>query len=339
MELIIWAVIFVASLVLVVKGADWFLDSAEKIGLAMGLSSFVVGVVIVGLGTSLPELASSLAAVLQGASELVAANVIGSNIANILLIVGIGAIVGGKLAVSKNLIDLDIPLLAITTTLGVVVMFDGSVTFAEAIFLILAFAVFLAYSIRNGGASGEKDGAVTQLFAFENKEAFPKIEITDIGDDPKREASKHVTVRDFVWLIVGLGALVAGGNYLVQSVVHMSEILMIGVGAISLVAVAVGTSLPELAVSVKAVRQGKYEVALGNIFGSNVFNILLVLGLPGLFATLVVDAPTLLLGLPTLIIATLFFVLSGISQRIHSYEGALYLIIYAFFIGKLFGLF
>ena len=334
MELFFWAVVFTAAVALVVKGADWFLDSAEKIGLAVGLSSFVVGVVIVGLGTSLPELVSAFAAIAQGAEELVAANVVGSNIANILFIVGISALVGGKLAVSKNLIDLDIPLLTMTTAFGVVVMIDGVVTRIESVFLLLSFVVFIVYSMRNGGTSD----VVTQLFSFGKREEHT-VEITDIGDDPKTEESDKLTPRDFLWLFVGLGALVLGGRYLVESVISVAGILDIGVGPISLVAVAIGTSLPELAVSIKAASQGKHEVALGNIFGSNVFNILLVLGLPGLFATLPVDPTTLKLGVPIMVVATLFFVISGMSKRIHSYEGAFYLLVYVFFIGKLFGFF
>ena len=335
MELLIWAVVFIASLLLVVKGADWFLDSAEKIGLRMGLSSFVVGVVIVGLGTSLPELVSAFAAIIQGAGEIVAANVVGSNIANILLIVGISAMVGGKLAVSKNLIDLDIPILTMATAFGILTLIDGVVTPIESVFLIVSFIVFLAYSIRNGGIS--ENGDVRQLFSFRRHHGG--VEIMNFGDDPKVEASDKLTVRDFIWLIVGLAALVFGGRYLVESVLNISTILAIGVGAISLVAVAVGTSLPELAVSIKAARQGKHEVALGNIFGSNIFNILLVLGLPGLFTTLLVDEVTLKLGVPMMAVATVFFVISGMSKRIHSYEGAFYVLVYLFFIGKLFGLF
>jgi len=334
MELFIWAVVFAVSLVLVVKGADWFLDSAEKIGLAMGLSSFVIGVVIVGLGTSLPELVAALAAIVHGAGELVAANVVGSNIANILLIVGLTAAISGKLAVSKSLIDLDIPLLTIATVFGVAVMADGVVMPIEAWFLILSFVVFLIYSMRNGN-SPEEGGEISQLFSFKRR---PKIEITNIGDDPKTEGGR-LSLRDFLWLFVGLGALVLGGHYLVESVIGVSGILGIGVGVISLVAVAVGTSLPELAVSIKAVFSGKHEVALGNIFGSNVFNILLVLGLPGIFVPLVVDQTTFTLGLPVMIAATFFFVLSGISKRIHSYEGTLYILMYIFFVGKIFGFF
>ena len=336
MELLLWGAVFAITLVLVVKGADWFLDSAEKIGVAAGLSSFVIGVVIVGLGTSLPELVSAIAAVLQGASELVAANVVGSNIANILLIVGLAAAVGGKLAVSKNLIDLDIPLLTIATAFGVFVMYDGIVMSTEALFLLASFLVFLVYSTRNGGTIDDSED-IQQLFSFERRR--PKIGITNVGDDPKIKMTEKVTVRDFVWLFVGLVALVGGGRYLVESVVQTSMILNIGVGVISLVAVAVGTSLPELAVSMKAALQAKHEVALGNIFGSNVFNILLVLGLPGLFAPLVVDDATLGLGLSVMVVATVFFIISGMSKRIHSYEGALYILVYGFFLGKLFGFF
>ena len=113
--LIFWIIVFIISLAVLVKGADWLLGSAEKIGLAAGLSPVIVGVVIVGLGTSFPELISSLVAVFKGVTEIVAANAIGSNIANILLVVGISSVVGGRLAVTKNLIDLDLPLLAIST--------------------------------------------------------------------------------------------------------------------------------------------------------------------------------------------------------------------------------
>ena len=334
MELFFWAAVFAVSLILVVKGADWFLDSAEKIGVAVGLSSFVIGVIIVGLGTSLPELVSAFAAVAHGASELVTANVVGSNIANVLLIVGLAAAIGGKLAVSKNLIDLDIPLLTIATTFGVVVMFDGIVTPIESTFLLVSFLVFLLYSTRNGHSHVDDSGDIQQLFSFERRR--PVLGISKIE---KADEAQKVRMHDVVWLIVGLVALVLGAKYLVQSVVVTSELLGIGVGVISLVAVAIGTSLPELAVSMKAALQDKHEVALGNIFGSNVFNILLVLGLPGLFSPLIVDGATLAIGLPVLIIATIFFIISAMSKQIHSYEGALYLLVYAFFIGKLFGLF
>ncbi len=329
MDIFFWVIVFIVALIFLVKGADWFLESAEKIGISRGLSPFVIGVVLVGFGTSLPELVSSLFAVWQGAPEIVAANVIGSNLANILLIIGASAVIGGQLAVTKNLIDLDIPILVVTTLFATIMLWDGFVTFPESVLLLLAFAVFLVYSLRNGEGRPE----VRQLFAF--KRESPAIEIQGFNDPTHREPVGRAV---YVWLFIGLALLLGGANYLIDATIALSVLFQIGVGAISLFAVAVGTSLPELAVSIKAAWSGKHEVALGNIFGSNVFNLLFIIGVPGLFTTLVVDSPTLMLGLPTMLVATFFLVISGMSQRVHSYEGALYLLVYVFFVGRLFGL-
>ena len=142
----IWILVFIVALAVMVNGADWFLESAEVIGLGFGLSPFIVGVVIVGLGTSFPELISSFAAIIQGAPEIVPANAIGSNIANILLVVGLAAIVGKRLTVTKSLIDLDLPLLAITTALFLGIVWDGSIVLIEAIFLVVAYGIYVAYT-------------------------------------------------------------------------------------------------------------------------------------------------------------------------------------------------
>lgn len=331
MEIVLWSIVFIVSLALLVKGADWFLESTEKIGLAIGLSPFVIGVVLVGFGTSLPELMSSLFAVWQGVPEVVAANVVGSNLANILLIVGVSALVGGKLAISKSLIDLDIPILTTATGLGVLVMWDALITPTEAVFLLVGFLVFLVYSMRNGNSSTE----VQQLFSF-NTHTKPAIEIKGFNDAPEQKDA--VSRANILWLVAGLAGLLLGAKYLIDSVVALAGLMGIGVGAITLFAVAVGTSLPELAVSLKAAWYGKHDMALGNIFGSNVFNLLFIIGVPALFVPLPIDAQTLLLGVPTMIVATFFLIISGISQRVHSYEGAFYVLVYIFFIGKLFGL-
>ena len=130
-----------------------------------------------------------------------------------------------------------------------------------------------------------------------------------------------------------------GAKYLIDAVIHLSATLNIATGVIGITAVAVGTSLPELLVSIKAALQSKSEVALGNIFGSNVFNALVVIGLPGLFTTLPLDEQTFLIGVPTMALATLLFVISGISRRIHRWEGAFFIALYILFMGKLFNLF
>lgn len=302
--------VFVVALIFLVKGADWLLDSANKIGRAMGLSPFIVGVLIVGLGTSLPELASSIAAVIAGTPEIVVANAIGSNIANIFLVIGLAAVIGKGLSVSKNLIDLDIPLLAISTALFTGIAIDQTVTFGESILLLVLVVIYVVYITQHSDGS------------------------EDVDESPV----ERVTPKDVVMLVVGAAALIGGAKYLIDSVIDIAEILNIGVSIISLFAVAFGTSLPELLVSIRAALKGQAEVALGNIFGSNVFNLLLVVGVPGLFTTLPLDDNTFRLGLPVMAAATLLFLVSGISKKVHSYEGAMYIVFYFFFLGKLFGI-
>lgn len=324
--LFIWIIIFIISLGVLVKGADWLLSGAEKIGLAFGLSPFVIGIVIVGLGTSFPEIVSSLAATFRGVTEMVAANAVGSNIANILLVVGLSAIVSGRLSVTKSLINIDLPLLAISTVLFLGVAWDREITFFESVFLIVMFAIYLLYTV-----------------LFKDEEHKESVEILPSRVERRKSTAQKskkqkITAKDLFFLGFGIVCLIFGAKYLVESVVELSEILKIGVGVISLAAVAFGTSLPELIVSIKAAWQKKPDLALGNIFGSNVFNILLVVGIPGIFKTLTIDEKTFMIGIPTMIAATLIFIISGISRKIHVYEGAMYLVIYAFFVGKLFGL-
>lgn len=310
------------SLVVLVKGADWLLQSAERIGLALGLSPFIVGVVIVGAGTSFPELISSMAAVLKDASEIVAANAVGSNIANILLVVGASAVVGRRLMVEKDLIDLDLPLLAISTVLFLGVVYDGRVSLIESLLLLVGYAIYLAYTI-----TYKDQGDIDRLPSRATRRG-----------EGVRKRPKLLT-KDFGLLIVGIAGLVLGAKYMIDSVINLSVIFGIGAGAIAIIAVAIGTSLPELLVSVKAAYRKKSELALGNIFGSNAFNILVVVGLPGMLGKLTLDEKTLTIGVPTMLLATFLFVVSGISRKIHVWEGALYLLVYVLFTGKIFGIF
>jgi len=328
--LLLWIIIFIVSLAVLVKGADWLLGSAEKIGLALGLSPFIIGVTIVGVGTSFPELISSLVAVFKGVTEIVPANAIGSNIANILLIVGVSAIVARRLTVTKSLINLDLPLLAVSTILLAGIAWDRQITLGESIILVATYVIYLLYTIIHTDKEPEETIETLPSRADRRKH------ITR----PKKQAVKRpkITIKDFAFLTLGIICLLFGAKYLIESVIKLSEFLAINAGVISLAAVALGTSLPELLVSVKAAFQKKSEVALGNIFGSSVFNLLIVIGVPGLFKTLIIDEKTFSLGLPTLIAATFIFIISGISRKIHIWEGAMYLAVYIFFIGKLFNL-
>lgn len=327
----LWILVFIFSLALLVKSADWFIDSAEKVGLAFKISPFVIGVTIVALGTSFPELASSLVAVLKGATEIVVANAIGSNIANILLIVGLSAIAARALIVRRSLIDLDAPLLTASTALFVFIMWDGKIILAEGILLIAAFIVYFLYTILHKKTDEETPEATEVLPSRTERRGKS-------SSKRERKISSKVNAKVFVFLILGMVGLAIGANYTIESVIKLAELFKISTSLIAITAVAIGTSLPELVVSVKAALKKKYEIALGNVFGSNVFNALIVIGVPALIKPLTVDDLTFRIGLPFLIVATLLFVISGISRRIHLWEGAMYLLIYVLFITKLIGL-
>lgn len=300
-----WIIVFIVSLVLLIKGADWLINSSEKIGLALGLSPFVIGIIIVGVGTSLPELISSLFGALKGATDIVNSNAVGSNITNILLIVGISSLLARKLIVTKNIIDLDLPILVLSTVIYLIAAYDRVITVLESIILVSSFIVYLFYSMHDK-PSGEEEV---------KKE---KISIKTIG-----------------LFVIGLVFLLVGANYVVDSVINISSIIRIPVAIISITAIAVGTSLPELVVSAKAAISKKYDLSIGNIFGSNAFNVLMVVGIPGLLGNMKVDDVTYNIGLLYLIISTFLFLVSGISRTIHKWEGMMFVIIYILFLFNL----
>ena len=332
MEALIWLGVLIVSLVILVKAADFFVVASEKIGVLAGLSPFIVGVTIVALGTSLPELITSLIATFQSTdlhdiTEIVAGNVLGSNIANILLIGGLAAVVGGTLVVTRSLINLDLPLLAASTGIVLLLLFwDGTITRGEGIIALLGYAVYLWYAIRGPlRESEESESEKTDL-----KTAEAQLVRDARHDGWFRPVSLVVVSGLFIFL---------GSKYTIDAVVKLSEILNLLPSVIAITAVAIGTSLPELLVSVKAALQKKPEIALGNIFGSNIFNGMVVLGAPALFRDLHVSEVTLSIGVPFLIIATLLYIFSGISKKIYKFEGAMFLVLYILFIGKLFALF
>jgi cation:H+ antiporter len=315
MSLFFWIGVFLISLAVLIKAADCFTNSAGKVGRFFGLSPFIVGVTIVSIGTSLPELASCISAVLKGATEMVAGNVVGSNIANILLVVGLAAVLSkkGRLQVTRNLINLDLPLLAGgSIILMLMFLWDGKVTFWEGIIALAGYFVYLHYTLKH-------------------KERKEKEE--------EKAKKERLNLKIILGLVFGAIFIYYGANYAIESVVKISEILNIGTAVIALTAVAIGTSLPEIFVSISAARKGNDALALGNIFGSNLFNGFVVLGIPALITTLDVTPIILSVGIPFFIAATLLYIISGITRKIYKWEGAMYLLIYILFIAKLFNLF
>jgi cation:H+ antiporter len=303
----LWFIIFPASLVVLIKGSDWFTAAAEKIGLMIGIPQFIIGVTIVSIGTSLPELISSFIAVYEKASGIVPGNVVGSNVANIFLILGIGAIVGGKLVIKYDLINVDLPLLIGSAFFAAIVCWDHRISIPEAILLVLGLVMFMGY----------------MAFSGKQRDAIARAE--------------KIPFRIYPFLIIaGSGVLIfIGAKFTVDSVIHIAEFFHVGNEIIAVSAVALGTSLPELSVTISAVRKNNAEMIVGNVLGSNIFNTFAVLGLPGLFGGLVVPESLIVTGLPAMIIATILFLVSTQDKQVSRWEGCLFLLFYLLFIGKI----
>lgn len=311
--LILWLVVFVVAIALLVKGSDWFTEGAERLGVRFGVSPFIIGVTVISIGTSLPELASSVAAVLHGEAIIVAGNVIGSNIANILLILGLGAIFAGHLTTKRDLGKVDIPILFGGTFLLVLMSLNGSFAWYEALILLFGYAVYLHFLFRSGE---HIDETITPAM--------------------RKEAKERLLARIILPLLGGGLLIYFGADWTVRSVIAIAELTGVTSAVIATTAVALGTSLPELFVTVMAGLKGKHEIAIGNIVGSNIFNVYGIMGIAGLFGTLPIAGSLLTFALPMLVVATFMFHLVMGNRTITKWEGWTLLLLYAFFIVRIF---
>jgi len=303
-ELLTYIGLFIGSIVLLLKASDWFVDSSEKIGLSLGISPFVIGVTIVAFGTSLPELASSIVAVLNNDSAIVTGNVIGSNVANICLVLGIVAIVARGIKMDYAVLDVDIPVIVASAVLLFVFTYDGLVDWVDGIFLVAMLIVFLINSFR-----------------------------THKGDDTVKV---NAGWKAYVLLLVGAVGVYFGATYTVMSIQEVSSVMGISSGVIAMSAVALGTSLPEVIVSVAAARKGKPGMAVGNVVGSNIFNSFAVMGIPSFFGDIIVPESELGLSLIFMIGITLLFAFMAAANNVSRWEGVMLVLMYVIFIAQLF---
>ena len=311
-SLIFWVVIFVVSLFCLIKASDFFTDAAEKIGISLGISPFLVGVTIVSVGTSLPELISSVVAVFQDSSEIVFGNVIGSNIANIFLIIGVASLISSPLRIQYELINVDLPLFVGSAFLLGLTVLDGQFSINEAIICVFGYVVYVLYTISSGK---EEQGS---------------------GED--KDSNKSLPLKQLGIVVVSSLFVFLGATYTIESVTKISEMLNIGKELIALSAVALGTSLPELIVTISAARKGNPEIAVGNVLGSNIFNSLMVMGIPRFIGELVIPEDVVSSGLLVLLVGTILFFFVTQDKQVTRWEGLIFFLFYAWFIGNIFGL-
>ncbi|PZO20736.1 MAG: sodium:calcium antiporter [Leptolyngbya foveolarum] len=316
----IWTVAaLVIGLVLLVGGAEALVKSASKLAATAGISPLVIGLTVVAFGTSAPELTVSLQASLSQQADIALGNVVGSNICNVLLILGISAMIA-PLVVAQQLIRLDVPIMIGVSALVMLFGWDGQIGRSDGVILFLggiAYTLFLLYQSRR-----DKDPVVQAEYAqFEQRSHSSKETALNVG-----------------LLVVGLVMLIAGSQLLIQSAVTIATLLGVSELMIGLTVVAVGTSLPELATSVTASLRGESDIAVGNVVGSNIFNILVVLGLSGAVSPTGtgVSPAAIAFDIPVMIaVAAMCLPICFTGNKISRKEGALLFTYYLLYVGYL----
>lgn len=303
MDIYLYLGLFILSLAVLLKSSDWFVDAAEEIGLSLGISPFIIGVTIVAFGTSLPELASSIAAVMAGEPEIVIGSVVGSNIANLLLVLGITTIIAREIKLDFSVLDIDIPFLIGSAILLWFTCWDLVISINEVILFLVCLILFLVNSFKRE--------------ARMDKDARPKA-----------------GWRAYCLFVIGGLLVYFSAEYTIEAIKEVSSLAGVDSEFIALSLIAFGTSLPEVAVSIAAARKGKTGIAVGNVVGSNIFNSFAVMGISGIFGTLVIPDLILHFYLPYMVAVTIMFAFISVSRIISRWEGVLLIIFYLYFMSE-----
>ncbi len=317
------AVWFVVGVVALVVGAESLVRGSSRLAARSGLSPVVIGLTVVAFGTSAPELAVSIGAAAGGESEIALGNVIGSNIANVLLVLGLSAVVGGGLVVAQRIVRVDVPIMIVMSALVLVLGLDGRIGRLDGGLFVAILIVYLVWTVRSAvgdqDADEDHDGvADAATLASEYSSA--------LGREKIRGSSLW---RDLLYVVGGLALLVVGAQSLVTAATDIARALDISELVIGLTVVAVGTSLPEIATSVVAAARGQRDMAVGNAIGSNLFNILAVLDITGVVSPVIVSSGARGFDLPFMLavaVACLPIFADGFILR--RWQGAVFLSYY-----------
>ena len=296
----IQALVLIVSLFVLAWSADKFVDGACGVAKYFGISPFLIGMVIVGFGTSAPEMLVSATSALEGSPSLALGNAYGSNIANIALILGVAAIVN-PIKVEKTLLKKELPFLLLTIPITVVLILDGGISRIDAIILLAVFLVIMVIS------------------SFGKKQ-----ELSEEGENEEKVS----IIKSLFLLVLGLSLLISSSKALVWAAKDIAQWLGISELIIGLTIVALGTSLPELASSVSAARKNEHEVAFGNVVGSNLFNTLCVVGIAAAIKPVLADPKILLRDIPIVSVLTLLLFVFAARQKISRFSGILLVAVY-----------
>ncbi|NNE12209.1 MAG: calcium/sodium antiporter [Ilumatobacter sp.] len=312
----VWTpIFFVIGIAALVIGAEALVRGAARLAARTGLSTVVIGLTVVAFGTSAPELAVSIGASFRGETDLAVGNVVGSNVANILLVLGISAAIGGGLVVAQRIVQIDVPIVLGLSVLVFLFGLDNELQRWEGILFVVLLVVYITWTVRSTRRSTKAEVATEYDEALSSEKLRESSALSDIG---------------FVFL--GLGLLVVGSQALVEAATDIARALDVSELVIGLTVVAIGTSLPEVATSVLAAARGQRDLAVGNAIGSNLFNILAVLGVTAAVSPdpLFVPDGAISLDIPVMIaVAIACLPMFAAGYALVRWEGILFLAFYA----------
>ena len=300
-SIIIQFVLLIVGFVFLIKGSDFFVDGASSIASLLKIPTIIVGLTIVALGTSAPEAAVSITSSLTGSNALAVSNVIGSNMFNILMVIGIAALLG-ELVMEKQVLEKDLPfLVGITLLWAIFIVIGWDITNIEGIILLAIMVAYIAYLVY----STKKSGGATEV-----------------------EKPKYSLPYSIIFILVGLAGIVIGGDLVVDSASAIAMAFGMSETLVGLTIVAIGTSLPELVTSLTALRKGENQMVIGNVIGSNIFNILFVLGASSAISAIPLSSSMLIDVILMIFVTVLCFIFGKTQEKYDKKEGAILVILF-----------
>lgn len=345
-------VLLVLGVIIVLKGADWLTDGAVNIATRFGVSQMVIGLTIVAMGTSMPEFCVSMVSALKGTPDLAVGNVVGSNTLNTLLIVGCSALVA-PIMVKRSSVKRDIPFSVVASLLMLLFCLDGAIGRVDAAVLFAGFCLFMFVTLRyakttegpaaavatSGAAMATAAAASTSVSetptsqtsapeASTSQPSSSEASSSETSAPKASQASGTSMLKAVVMLVVGLLCLIAGSNMFVDNASFVASSLGVSDAVIGLTIVAGGTSMPELATSMVSAKKGNSDIAIGNVIGSNVFNILMIIGITGLVKPMHIAGITTLDLIMMLASMLLMWFFCRTTYKVKRWEGAVLTIVY-----------
>ena len=313
---ILFALLYLAAgFLCLIKGADWFVEGSSNVAKLLKVPSIIIGLTVVAFGTSMPEASVSISSALKGANELAVSNVVGSNIFNLLVVLGASALIK-PVCCQKDSVKKEIPFSILCTVALLVTLFIGknaegfTLGWVAGLILLALFAFYMYWQI-SAALKARKAGTVEE----------------------EAEDGKKISVwKSLLFIAVGLAGIIFGGDWVVEGATTIAEVFGMSQTLIGLTIVAVGTSLPELVTSMVAAKKGESDIALGNVIGSNIFNIIFILGSSALVSPITVDMEAVLDTFVALGVTVLGLIFAGTKLKVARWEGAVMVVLYVVYL-------